>query len=58
MQYDENGKAIPETLQETGILNYFHAMKICHEIHEMAEGGPNEEIALKMSYLKATQYDK
>lgn len=57
MKYDKNGKAIPENLYEVDILNYWHTKQICQEIHEMANEDPNEEIALKMAYLKANQYD-
>lgn len=57
MQFDKNGKAIPENLYEVDVLNYWHTKQIWQEIHEMAKGDPNEEIALKMAYLKANQYD-
>lgn len=57
MQFDKNGKAIPENLHEVDVLNYWHTKQICQEIHEMAKGDPNEEIALKMAFLKSVQYD-
>ena len=58
MNFDENGRAIPENIREVHDINATHLVKMARIAEHLAGDNPNALIALKLQMLASLEYDE